>query len=149
MSRWSDPERLAAWRRRLKRFSTSGLAVARFCARERVSVASFYYWRKRVGPQATAASTATARGRGAPVRGEAFQPVAVVPAGGDISIRLPGGTRIEVRAARLDAVRAVIAEVVRVDRGAELGPGEPGPLGGSRTSRRLETPREVWGATSC
>jgi len=149
MSRPSDPEKLSVWRRRFRRFSTSGLAVARFCAREGVSVASFYYWRKRLGPRATSALTRTARGRATPVRREAFQAVAVVPAGGDISIRLPGGTQIEVRAEPLDAVRAVIAEVVRVDRDAELGPGEPGPPGGSRSSRRLETPREVWGATSC
>ena len=111
MSRSSDPKKLAMWERRFQRFSNSGLAVARFCARERVSVASFYHWRKRLGPETPHRRTA--------VRGDVFQPVAVVSAASDVSIRLPGGTQIEVRAERLDTVRAVIAEVARVDRGSQ------------------------------
>ena len=46
MARPSDPKKLAVGRERFERFSSSGLAVARFCARERFSVASFYNWRK-------------------------------------------------------------------------------------------------------
>ena len=56
MSRSSDPTKPAVWRERLERFSSCGLAVAPFCAREGVSVASFYHWRKKLG----------ADGRGAP-----------------------------------------------------------------------------------
>ena len=114
MSRWSDPRKLAMWRKRFQRFSSSRLAVAPFCARERVSVASFYHWRKKLGPQVPRRPTS--------VRGDVFQPVAVVPAAWGVSIRLPGGTRIEVPAERLDTVRAVIAEVARVDRDPEAGP---------------------------
>ena len=113
MSRSSDPSKLAVWRKRFQRFSSSGLAVAPFCARERVSVASFYHWRKKIGPQALRRPTS--------VRGDVFQPVAVVPAASGVSIRLPGGTQIEVRAEHLDTVRAVIAEVARVDRDPEAG----------------------------
>ena len=111
MSRSPDPKKLAVWQRRFQRFSSSGLAVARFCARERVSVASFYHWRKKLGPQALRQPTS--------VRGDVFQPVTVVPAVCGVAIRLPGGTQIEVRAEHVDAVRAVIAEVARVDRGPE------------------------------
>ncbi len=114
MSRSSDPSKLAVWRKRFQRFSSSGLAVAPFCVRERVSVASFYHWRKKIGPQASRPPTS--------VRGDVFQPVAVVPAAWGVSIRLPGGTQIEVRAEHLDTVRAVIAEVARVDRDPEAGP---------------------------
>ena len=39
----------AEWRKRFERFRRSGLTVARFCEGERVSVPSFYYWRKKFG----------------------------------------------------------------------------------------------------
>ncbi len=52
MSRPSDPKKLAVWRERFERLSRSGLTVAQLCARERVSVASFYHWRKKLGQAA-------------------------------------------------------------------------------------------------
>ena len=116
MSRFPDPPKRAAWRERFERFSDSRLSVARFCTQERVSVASFYHWRKKLGAEAAK--------RRRPVRGEGFQPVAVVPAPSagvpataGVAIVLSGGTRIEVDAAHLDAVRTVIAEIARLDRG--------------------------------
>ena len=36
------------WRSRLRRFESSGMSVTRFCRSERVSVPSFYQWRKRL-----------------------------------------------------------------------------------------------------
>ena len=36
------------WAERLGRFERSGLTVARWCESERVSEASFYYWRKKL-----------------------------------------------------------------------------------------------------
>jgi hypothetical protein len=50
MARPSYPKKLAEWRERFERFSSCGLAVARFCAQQPVSEASFYHWRKRLGP---------------------------------------------------------------------------------------------------
>ena len=93
------------WGKRLRRFAQSGLPVARFCAAEGVSVASFYSWRKKL-------MSNPPRDRRAGQRAS-FQRVAVVAATPAVSIHLPGGTRIEVSAADLDAVRAVIAEVAR------------------------------------
>ena len=117
MARPSDPKKLAVWRERLERFSRSGLTVTRFCGGERVSIASFYLWRKRLGHKG--------RGRRTNRRG-AFQPVAVVPAAlrvvsrsPAVCIQLPCGTRIEVGAEALDAVRAVVAEVTRAGRDLE------------------------------
>ena len=49
MSRPSDPQKLALWRERFQWFLIPGLAFARFRARERVSVASLYHWRKKLG----------------------------------------------------------------------------------------------------
>ncbi len=128
MARSSDPTKVAAWRGRFQRFACSGLAVARFCAKERVSVASFYYWRKELGPQ----SRPQRRPQPVPECNDAFQQVTVVPAAAvGVSIRLPGGAQIEVGSERLDTVRAVIAEVARADRDAES---EHGPLLRSQAS---------------
>ena len=113
MVRPSDPKKLALWQSRFQRFSSSRLAVARFCAMEHVSVASFYYWRKKLGPRAL---RNVASGR----EHDVFQPVTVVPAGAGVSISWPGGAQIEVGAEHLDAIRAVIAEVARVERDQEV-----------------------------
>ena len=111
MARRCDAGKPAEWGKRLARFSSSGLTVARFCARERVSVATFYHWRKKLG--------APTPHRRPGERGRLFHPVTVMPTAADVSIQLPGGTQIEVGAEHLAAVQAVIAEVVRVDRGFE------------------------------
>lgn len=124
MSRPADRKKLAGWRKRLERFAKSGLAVKRFCARERVSVASFYHWRKKLGHQGRRRRMTAGRG--------GFQKLAVVPvspgmvpASPVVWIELACGTRIEM-GGDLDAVRAVIAEVVRADR-------HPDTTGGDRS----------------
>ena len=129
MPRLPDPRKLAVWRQRFERFSKSGLAVATFCEREGVSVASFYHWRKKVkltrqhrrvtdGHPRRSASLAGHRGT--------FRQVAVVPAGPgfvpaapSICIQLPCGTRIELGGGDLDVVRAVVGEVARAGCGDE------------------------------
>lgn len=47
MARQQDQRKLAEWLQRLQRFEKSGLTIARFCARERVSVPTFWYWRRK------------------------------------------------------------------------------------------------------
>ncbi len=134
MARRLDSEKQAEWRKRLGRFSRCGLTVARFCSGERVSVASFYYWRRKLQqaclPRCARRSQAARRGR-MPARPGIFRQVAVVPAppamvsaasAGDpgaptVSIQLPCGTRIELGAEHVDAVRVVVGEVVRAYRG--------------------------------
>ncbi len=127
MARSSDPKKLALWQGRFRRFLNSGLAVARFCAIEHVSESSFYYWQKKLRPQALRRPT---RAEGLDACSEerdacsedrnVFQPVTVVPAGCGVLVRLPGGTQIEVGAEHLDAIRAVMAETVRADRGGAV-----------------------------
>jgi hypothetical protein len=46
--RTSDPELNALWRNRVRRQADSGLTIAQFCARECLSLASFYAWKRRL-----------------------------------------------------------------------------------------------------
>jgi hypothetical protein len=117
MSRSTDVRKLSLWRERFSRFSRGGVSVESFCARERVSVASFYYWREKIGES----------GRPSPDRPHAnrpgaFRPVRVVPvgsaeltteAGPAVRIALPCGTRIEVGTEDLEVLRAVVGVVAR------------------------------------
>ncbi len=143
MARRLDSKKGAEWRKRIERFTRSGMTVARFCDGERVSVASFYYWRKKLGQtassrrtrarpglfrQVTVAATPPAMTPGTPavVRDTpAASPAASaqVPAACTVSIQLPCGMRIEVGAEHRDAVRTVIGEVACLDRspGAKAG----------------------------
>ncbi|MFQ5410704.1 MAG: hypothetical protein ACE5EC_00335 [Phycisphaerae bacterium] len=139
MSRSSDSDKRALWRERFQEFTRSGLTVERFCARQRVSVTSFYNWRRRIGgPSSRRRKTRPGR--------EAFRRVDVVgttsevgvagaasemnPFGAitGVSIQLPCGTHIEVCVGHLDTVRAVVGEVVRAGRGLENG-ASPSGLG--------------------
>jgi hypothetical protein len=109
MSGTTDSQKLALWRERFARFSRGELPVGAFCAREQVSVASFYYWREKVGRPS--------QGRPRADRPGVFQPVTVVPATAVVRIALPGGTRIEVAAENLEIVRTVVEAVARPNAG--------------------------------
>jgi hypothetical protein len=131
-----DAGKLALWRGRFERFSRGDLAVEAFCARERVSVACFYYWRKKVGVFGR-----VTQGRRPMDRAGAFQPVTVVPldtmrthsrsvaakpcvasrlsAVPAVRIELPCGTRIELASQDLEVVRTVVGMLVRSDDGHE------------------------------
>jgi hypothetical protein len=112
MSGTTDLRKLALWRERFARFARGELPVGAFCARERVSVTSFYYWREKVGQ-----AKQPGPGRLHANRPGVFQPVTVVPAVPAVRIALPGGTRIEVGAEDLEMVRAVVEAVARSDAG--------------------------------
>lgn len=130
MSRPSDPSKVTVWWERFERFSSSGLTVGQFCSRERVSVASFYHWRKKLASKGRRrlATERHPRLRADPAAGRGrFQQVAVVsgtsrvlPPASAVCIQLPCGTRIEVGAGDLDVVRTVVAAVARADRGDEV-----------------------------
>lgn len=108
----TDSRKLALWQERFERFSLGKLAVGPFCARERVSVASFYYWRKKVGKVGR-----PSQGRPRADRPGVFRPVTVVPAAPAIRIELPCGTRIEVVTEDLQVMRTVVGMVARSDDG--------------------------------
>jgi hypothetical protein len=50
-----DPALPELWRQRLLCFESSGLSVHAFCAKERLSVPSFYTWRVRAPVSARSA----------------------------------------------------------------------------------------------
>ena len=56
-----------------------------------------------------------------PARGLVPAASSWVQAGRAVCIQMPCGTRIEVDADDLDALRAVVGEVVRADRGPDAG----------------------------
>jgi hypothetical protein len=55
MARPKDPDLERTWRLRLRRQTVSGLSIPEFCAREGVSSASFYAWKRRLAAPPTAA----------------------------------------------------------------------------------------------
>jgi hypothetical protein len=112
MPRSTDSAKLALWQERFERFSRGQMAVGPFCARERVSVASFYYWREKVGECGR-----PGEGRPQTDRRSVFQPVTVVPSAPAVRIELPCGARIEVGTEDLEVVRAVVGVVARSDDG--------------------------------
>jgi hypothetical protein len=86
------------WQDRLRRYAHSGVTVAGFCERERVSVASFYYWRRKLAdsPQpssGTAGSEQTAQRH----QLQAFVPVRITQAA-SIQMRLPNGVELSLPA---------------------------------------------------
>ena len=55
MTRRFDVRKRRQWEERFERHRSGGLTVADFCAKERVSVNTFYYWAKRIDGRSTAA----------------------------------------------------------------------------------------------
>jgi transposase len=51
MGRPKDPALERLWRNRLRQRTAGGLTIAAFCSREGVSVASYYYWRRRLATE--------------------------------------------------------------------------------------------------
>jgi transposase len=76
------------WSERLTRFRSSGLTVAQFCAREAVSVPSFYSWKRRLTDPASASpSRHDQGGAGAP----RLLPVRLQTSGALVELALPSG----------------------------------------------------------
>src|SRR4051812_35301749 len=71
------------WAERLACFPNAGLSVAAFCAAERVSVPSFFYWKRRLAA-APPAATPDAEPR--------FFPVHLQPPPTPVEVVLPNGT---------------------------------------------------------
>lgn len=83
MGRVAGSSRAEVWRGRLRQQRRSGLAVAEFCRREKISPASFYAWRKRLSG-----------GRSRPPGQPQFVPIEVATVEGPprgVQIELPGG----------------------------------------------------------
>lgn len=101
--------RAAVWGERLRRYERLQLTVAEFCRRERVSVPSFYQWRRRLAESSIRPRTAPAA---APREPAAFQPVLLAGAG-VVTIAWPSGVRMELPAHQTSLVQAVVAELAQ------------------------------------
>lgn len=97
MARQEDRRKLAEWQRRLRRFEKSGLTVTRFCARERVSVPTFWYWRRK-----------WAGGDASPLAAPAaFKSVEVIGVRA-VTLRFPVGVVLDIPEDRPDLMRVAI-----------------------------------------
>ncbi len=99
MNRAATVGKREEWQRRLARRRTSRLSVAEFCRQEGVSVQSFYYWKRRLGPVSAARQQA------------AFVPVRIAPASSSsLEIELPNQTVVRVPA---EMARERLAEIIQ------------------------------------
>ena len=105
MGRSASAERLALWQERLGRFTRSPMTVAEFCRREKVSVASFYQWRRKLAAPATAEKVAVERSAR-----PTFIPVQVA-AGANVQVIFPNGTRLTLPAHDHDLDKLSIAAI--------------------------------------
>jgi len=99
MARLADPRKSAAWQRRLQRFTASGTTVSKFCDRAGVSVATFHYWRRRLGREQSERSSLPT----APV----FQPLDLLSQRA-VVIRFAAGGVMEIPGDRPDLVQVAI-----------------------------------------
>ncbi len=97
MARQGNQQKFAEWQQRLRRFEQSGLTIARFCARERVSVPTFGYWRRKCAGGAASPTAARA----------AFKSVEVI-GGRAVTLRFAAGVVLEIPEDRPDLVRLAI-----------------------------------------
>jgi hypothetical protein len=100
------------------------MTVSRFCHVEGVSVPTFYQWRRKLtaamARPATTTPASAAREPAFPATSPrpVFQQVVVAPGAAALAgvrVRLASGAEIEVAAGNLDAIRAVVGELARVE----------------------------------
>lgn len=104
MARALDSRKVRQWQRRLERFARYQRPVTRFCQDEKVSVASFYHWRRKL--QQVSQPTAGTASR--------FRPVQLVAAS-ILAVRLPGGTQLEVPTADPRVLQLAIQTLAQAD----------------------------------
>ena len=114
--KWSrDPARRGIWSERLRRYANSGLTIASFCERERVSVPSFYYWRRKLlGPGDTAGGGKGRMSRvGRAPQKRDFVPIAIRNSAA-VKMRLPNGAQLWLPAGDEALLSAAIAAAGRL-----------------------------------
>jgi hypothetical protein len=97
MGRQANQAKAIEWQERLRRFEECALTVARFCARERVTVPTFWYWRRKCADIGDPPEPSP----------PAFTPVDVI-GGRPAPLRFPAGAVLEIPEDRPDLVRIAI-----------------------------------------
>lgn len=111
-----SPAPRGIWSERLRRHANSGLTVVAFCERERVSVQSFYYWRRkllRAGGTADGGTGRMPRAVRAPQKRD-FVPIAITNSA-VVKMRLPNGARLWLPTGDVALLSAAIAAAGRVE----------------------------------
>jgi hypothetical protein len=102
MSRSASVGKRSEWLDRLRRFRRSNLSVTEFCRREKVSVPSYYHWRRKL-------AKATSEG------GARREPVTFIPVhlagSSDLQVAFPNGARVTLSLHHRELVRPVIESI--------------------------------------
>jgi hypothetical protein len=109
MASRQDGRKRQEWEVRLERCRVSGLTVAQFCKRERVSLNTYYYWARRV--RSASAKTPSPRSGNASWRGRRTVKQAPtadgVPSAALVRFHWNGEVEVSVPADCLDAIRCL------------------------------------------
>lgn len=108
MRRVVDVTKRRLWRERLGRFAQSGQSVAAFCAAERVSVPTFYEWKRKLASPSVGGRKRRRKGTASAGPARAFLPVRIEGVG-LVEIELPNGARVRVPSQDLGVMSAAIA----------------------------------------
>jgi hypothetical protein len=119
MARKLDSSKAAFWRERLKRFDASSLTVARFCAQEGCSTASFYQWRRKLRTSSSPQRKTSNPSQATPQ--ERFRPLTIAISPARVGIHFPSGTRVELVGDDHELVCAVVREILQGEGLASLG----------------------------
>ena len=111
MARKLDSSRSALWKERLERFEASSLTVARFCAQEGCSTASFYQWRRKLRKSLSPKGKTTNSNPAASK--ERFRPLTIAITPARVGIHFPSGTRLEVAGDDHELVCRVVREILQ------------------------------------
>jgi hypothetical protein len=112
MVRTANVDVRVAWERRLQRFDQWTGTVKQFCAKEGVSAASLYQWRRKLDRNAPPGNSSGRRGRqrkasNVPQTGPSFVPVQVVGSA-VVEVFLVEGARLSIPVDATDAISTVV-----------------------------------------
>ena len=102
MPRSAHVRKRSEWLDRLRRFRRANLSVSEFCRREKVSVPSYYQWRRKL-----AEATSEVGAAGEPVT---FIPVQVASSA-DLQVTFPNGARLTLPAHTREHVQVFIESI--------------------------------------
>lgn len=111
MTRILDIQKRREWEQRFERYRAGGLTVGRFCANERVSVNTFYYWAKRIGsrPSRSRTDQPDKTSEGVPQRVRQAAPLDLATATNEavVRFRLSSAVEVSVPANCLEVIRCL------------------------------------------
>jgi hypothetical protein len=111
MTRRLDIQKRRQWEQRLERHRAGGMTVGRFCADERVSVNTFYYWAKRLGEPSrrprTAPTEKVSEDSRPPIRQAAAPDLAAATNAAVVRFRLNAAVEVSVPADCLEVIRCL------------------------------------------